>query len=193
VIKITSLSLRTDGRSITLVDRKMRKQEGSFMKITLYVTGVIVMAALLAIGATGPQKRSPLSKETQVNLATAMRGEAMAYAKYTLYAQQARNHGKKQLAAVFERAARMERFQHFAKEADLVGLVGSDADNLRDAIKGESYEVDTMYREFAQQAAAAGDKAVADRFEEIRHDEMIHRDAFKAALSMPEVQRVDAH
>lgn len=163
------------------------------MKITLYVTGVIVMAAFLAIGATGPQKRAPLSKQTQDNLSTAMHGEAMAYAKYMLYAQHARNNGKKRLAALFERAAKMERLQHFAEEADLAGLVGSDADNLRDAIKGESYEVDTMYREFAQQAAAAGDKAAADRFEEIRHDEMAHRDAFKAALTMPEVRSVDAH
>ena len=44
-----------------------------------------------------------------------------------------------------------------------------------------------MYREFAQQAAAAGDKAAADRFEEIRHDEMARRNAFKGALTMPEV------
>jgi rubrerythrin len=61
--------------------------------------------------------------------------------------------------------------------------VGSDADNLKDAMNGESYEVETMYREFAEKAAAAGDKAVAERFEEIRRDEMKHRDAFKAALA----------
>jgi rubrerythrin len=40
-----------------------------------------------------------------------------------------------------------------------------------------------MYRDFADQAFAAGEKAVGDRFEEIRQDEMKHRDAFKAALS----------
>ncbi len=57
--------------------------------------------------------------------------------------------------------------------------MGSDADNLKDAIKGESYEVDTMYRKFAEQAKTAGDKAAADRFEEIRRDEMSHRDAFR--------------
>ena len=163
------------------------------MRITLYVTGLVVMATLLAMGGTGPQKRPALSKQTQDNLSTAMHGEAMAYAKYMLYAQHARNNGKKQLAALFERAARIERFQHFAEEADLAGLVGNDADNLRDAIQGESYEVETMYREFAEQAAAAGDKAAADRFEEIRHDEMAHRDAFKAALARPEVKSVGSH
>lgn len=39
-----------------------------------------------------------------------------------------------------------------------------------------------MYLDFARQADAAGDKAAADRFEEIRDDEMGHRDAFQAAL-----------
>jgi rubrerythrin len=163
------------------------------MKITVYVVGVVVIAAFMAIGGTGAQKRPALSKQTEDNLSTAMHGEALAYAKYMLYAQQSRKNGKKQLAALFERAARTERFQHFAEEADLAGLVGSDEDNLRDAIQGESYEVETMYREFAQLAAAAGDKSAADRFEEIRHDEMGHRDAFKAALAKPEIKSVESH
>jgi len=53
----------------------------------------------------------------------------------------------------------------------------------KDAILGESYEVDTMYREFAAQAKTRGDSAAADRFEEVRRDEMGHRDAFKTALT----------
>jgi rubrerythrin len=39
-----------------------------------------------------------------------------------------------------------------------------------------------MYRDFALQATAVGDKVAADRFEEIREDEVKHRDAFEAAL-----------
>ena len=112
-----------------------------------------------------------------------MHGEAFAYVKYQLYAKHAEQNGDTELAKSFKTAANIERFQHFAEEAQLAGLVGSDTDNLKDAIKGESYEVDTMYRQFAEQAAAAGDKAAADRFNEIRHDEAGHRDVFKAALS----------
>ena len=110
-----------------------------------------------------------------------MRGEAFAYAKYLLYAEHARKSGNKELADLFEKTANTERFEHFAEEAELAGLVGSDAENLRDAIKGESYEIDIMYLEFAGQATAAGDTAAAARFEEIRHDEMGHRDAFNSA------------
>ena len=115
------------------------------------------------------------------NLSTAMHGEAFAYVKYLLYAEHARKNGNKELAELFEKTAKIERFEHFAEEAELAGLVGNDADNLKDAIKGESYEVDIMYLEFAQTAGAAGDGAAAVRFEEIRHDEMGHRDAFKLA------------
>ncbi|MDE3168852.1 MAG: rubrerythrin family protein [Acidobacteriota bacterium] len=129
-----------------------------------------------------------MHQQTLDNLSTAMHGEAFAYAKYNLYAQHARQSGNKKLADLFAKTARVERFQHFAEEAQLANLVGTDADNLRDAIQGESYEINTMYPNFAKQAAAVGDKAAADRFEEIRRDEMIHRDAYKAALKALESQ-----
>jgi rubrerythrin len=124
-----------------------------------------------------------LNQKTLDNLSTAMHGEAFAYVKYLLYAEHARKSGNKELADLFEKTANTERFEHFAEEAKLAGLVGSDADNLKDAIKGESYEIDTMYLEFAERAKAAGDAAAAARFEEVRHDEITHRDAFKGALA----------
>ena len=124
-----------------------------------------------------------LDRKTLDDLSTAMHGEAFAYAKYLLYAERARKSGNKDLADLFEKTANTERFEHFAEEAELAGLVGSDADNLRDAIQGESYEIDIMYLEFAGQARAAGDTAAAARFEEIRHDEIGHRHAFKSALA----------
>lgn len=163
------------------------------MKATPYSVGVVAIAAILAIAGIGAEKAPALKKQTQDNLSTAMHGETFAYAKYMLYAQHARKGGNKQLAALFEEAAKTERFQHFSEEADLAGLVGTDQDNLKDAIAGESYEVDTMYRRFAEQAAAAGDRTAADRFEEIRRDEMSHRDAFKAALANPEIKAVSSN
>jgi rubrerythrin len=124
-----------------------------------------------------------LNKKTKDNLSTAMHGEAFAYVKYLLYAEHARRGGNLELADLFEKTAKTERFEHFAEEAELAGLIGSDTDNLKDAIGGEAYEVDTMYLEFAKDAKVAGDAAAAARFEEIRHDEMGHRDAFKIALA----------
>jgi len=136
--------------------------------------------------ATAEKTQSPkrnLDQKTIDNFSTAMHGEAFAYVKYLLYAEHARKNGNKELAELFETTAKVERFEHLAEEAELAGLVGSDADNLQDAIKGESYEVEIMYLEFAQMAKIAGNIAAADRFEEIRNDEMGHRDRFKIALA----------
>src|ERR1039458_7756952 len=102
-----------------------------------------------------------LVQETLDNLSTAMHGEAFAYVKYLLYGEHARKSGNKELADLFEKTANTERFEHFAEEAQLAGLIGNDVNNLKDAIKGECYEIDTMYLEFAQKAKAAGDEAAA--------------------------------
>ena len=123
-----------------------------------------------------------MNQRTQKNLVTAMHGEAFAFVKYMLFAEHARKNDHPALADLFEKTANIERFEHLAEEAELAGLVGSDADNLSNAIEGESYEVETMYKEFAEQAAADGDQAAASRFAEVRGDEIGHRDAYKAAL-----------
>jgi rubrerythrin len=142
--------------------------------------GVVLLVAGLAIAQT--RTKAQLHPQTMKNLHTAMKGEAFAYAKYTLYAEQARRNGHPEIAQLFENAAKTERFEHFAEEAEIADLVGSDERNLEDAIRGETYESTTMYKEFSEQAAAAGDKQAAERFEEIRRDEMKHRVMFEAAL-----------
>jgi rubrerythrin len=127
-----------------------------------------------------------MSPHTRKNQLEAMHAEAFAIVKYTLFARQARKNGREGLAALFERTAQAERLEHFAAEAELAGAVGSDADNLRDAIQGESYEVERMCREFGEQAEAAGDGAAAARFAALRQGERAHRDAFRAALQQLE-------
>jgi len=152
------------------------------MRLTL-LSGVllaVVIGALAAMTASG--ETGPVTSATRDHLKTAMQGEAFAAAKYQLYGEHARKSGNNELADLFERTAKVERFEHLQEAADLAHLVGDNAANLEDAIAGESYEIETMYREFAEQARSAGDTAAASLFEEIRRDEMGHRDAFKAAL-----------
>jgi rubrerythrin len=152
------------------------------MKLTMFVAALLAVAAVAIHPAQVSTQSRSISQTTRDHLNTAMHGEAFASAKYLLYADHARAHGHTEIADLFERTGNVERMEHFKEEADLAQLVGDDAANLRDAITGESYEVDTMYREFAEQAYAAGDNAAGARFEEIRRDEMRHRDAFRAAL-----------
>jgi rubrerythrin len=133
------------------------------------------------IGLT--QRRCSVNATTVANLLTAMHGEAFAYAKFMLYAERARQQGHTELAQLFENAAKEERFEHFAEGAGLAGLVRTDADNLREAIEAESYEIETRYHEFAEKALGSGDHAAAAHFEGSRRAEVRRREAFKAALA----------
>ncbi len=120
--------------------------------------------------------------QTQANLEAAMHGEAFAYAKYTAYGAQAVRTHQTAIARLFAGTAQVELREHFAGEAVLAGLLGSTAENLQDAINGETYEHTTMYPGFAAQAAADGCTAAADLFTEIAGDEGGHAAAYLTAL-----------
>jgi rubrerythrin len=123
-----------------------------------------------------------ISARSRKNLIEAMRGEAFAFAKYKVFARQARMHGDNDLAALFDKTAEQEYMEHFAEQADLLELAGTDEEDVTNAIAGESFEVDTLYKRFADEAREDGDEKVADRFEEIRRDEAYHQLAFQEAL-----------
>ena len=153
------------------------------MKVKSALSMSVLALFFFTAGHVSAQGGKTMNPQTQQNLSTAMHGEAFAYVKYMLYAQEARRTGNTQLADLLEKTAKTERFEHFAEEAKLASVVGTNSANLEDAIKGESYETETMYREFAEQAEKAGDHAAAQRFEEIRQEEAKHRDAFIAELA----------
>ena len=123
-----------------------------------------------------------ISARSRKNLMEAMRGEAFAFAKYKLFAKQARKNGDNELADIFDKTAEQEYLEHFVEQADLLQLVGTDEQDVTNAIAGESFEVDTLYKQFAEEAREDGDEQVAHRFEEIRRDEAFHQLAFHEAL-----------
>jgi rubrerythrin len=123
-----------------------------------------------------------ISARSRKNLMEAMRGEAFAFAKYKLFAKHARNNGDNELADIFDKTADQEYLEHFVEQADLIQLVGTDEQDVTNAIAGESFEVDTLYKQFAEEAREDGDEQVAHRFEEIRRDEAFHQLAFHEAL-----------
>src|SRR5665811_497824 len=137
--------------------------------------------------------------QTQVNLLDAMHGEAFAYAKYTAYALQAARTHQTALAKLFSGTAQVELQEHFAAEAVLAGLVGTNAANLQESIKGETWEHETMYPGFAAQADTDNCPAAAALFTEIAVDEGGHAAAYTLALQaltdsavkVPKPQTVD--
>jgi len=123
-----------------------------------------------------------MDTKTHENVVAALHGEAFAYARYRLFAAQARDEGDLDLAEMFEGLAAVELHEHFAELAELAGLVGPDTDNLAVAIQDENVEVEETYRAFSEQARAAGETAAAERFEELRTDEREHAHTLEAAL-----------
>lgn len=154
------------------------------LTIALSVPGAGAFAAA-AVSAAAPTARAP-HPQTRADLTKSMRGEAFAHASYRLYAEQARREGLASIARLFERTAAVELNEHFAEEAKLKGLPGSDSANLRDAIAGETYESQTMYPGFARQAKADSDGNAATAFSDIADDEGKHRQAFDTALHVVE-------
>src|SRR5665811_357120 len=85
------------------------------------------------------------------------------------------------VAKLFSGTAQVELREHFAGEAVLAGLVGTNAANLQDSITGETWEHTTMYPGFATQATTECPAAAA-LFTEIAADEGGHAAAYTVAL-----------
>lgn len=128
-----------------------------------------------------------MNTQTHENLAAALQREAFAHARYLQFAAAARKRGEEHLASMFEGIAAAELQEHFAELAELAELVGTDADNLRAAIRDENFEVEWKYPQFADQARAVGEIAVADRFAEMAEDEREHEKTLEGALEDLEV------
>ena len=128
-----------------------------------------------------------MDTRTHENLLAALHGEAFAYARYRLYAAQALEEGDLDLAEMLEGIASVELHEHFAELAKLANLVGADADNLAAAIQDEGDEAAKTYRAFAAQAELAGELEIAERFDELRADELEHLKTLEAALERLQV------
>ncbi|MFH8473256.1 ferritin family protein [Streptomyces sp. NPDC018000] len=125
-----------------------------------------------------------LAPQTRSDLTTAMKDEAFADAIYSLFGAQADREGHADIGRLFPNTAQTELNEHLREAATLAGIAGGNAANLRQAISGETYENQIMYRDFATRARQDGDMKAADLFTEIAADEGRHRDAFRTALDV---------
>ena len=118
---------------------------------------------------------------TTDNLKEAFAGESQANRRYLAFAEKADQEGHHRAAKLFRAAARSETV-HALKHLGVLGEVGSTSDNLSAAIKGETYEFETMYPGFIDEADQDGNKEAAMSFSNANAVEEIHADYFKRAL-----------
>ncbi len=126
---------------------------------------------------------------TLVNLLKAFSGESQARNKYEYFAKVAQKEGYRDIAEHFQRAAnnekhhaKMELSLHNRMKNDSEDNFGNTAQNLQEAIDGESYENVTMYPDFAAIAKEEGHKEAARLFTGIGKIEVEHENMFKRLL-----------
>jgi len=115
------------------------------------------------------------------HLMEAFAGESQASRKYTAYAKKAEAEGKKNAAKLFRAAAEAETL-HAQKHLEVAGKILSTAENLQDAVNGETYEFETMYPEFLKAAEAEDNKAAIRTFTYAMEAEKVHAKLYKEAL-----------
>lgn len=129
-------------------------------------------------GLTG--KRG-VSMSTIDNLSEAFAGESQANRKYLAFAKKADDEGYAQVARLFRAAADAETV-HAHAHLKVMGGVGATAENLKDAISGETHEFTSMYPEFISEAEKEGRNGAVMSFKNANAVEQIHADLYRKAL-----------
>ena len=123
--------------------------------------------------------KSVKGTRTEQNLLKAFAGESQARTRYTFFASVAKKEGYEQIAGVFAETADQEkehakRFFKFLEGGDLeitasypAGRIGTTAENLLAAAKGENEEWDVLYPDFAKVAEEEGFPEIANAFKQI--------------------------
>jgi len=160
---------------------------------TALLAWTLVVAATLVL--IGPVSNCAGANQTLDNLMTAYNGESNAHAKYLAYAEKADAEGYGKVASLFRATAKAEGI-HMKNHAEVIRSLGgtpkadielpeikSTRANLEDALKGETYENTTMYKEFIDQAQKDGDMAAVRTFSFARSAEAEHAKLYQEALN----------
>jgi rubrerythrin len=122
-------------------------------------------------------------QKTLDNLMEAFAGEAQANRKYLAYAKKAEAEGKTNAAKLFRAASDAETL-HALKHFDVAGKTSSTAENLKDAVAGETLEYKDMYPGFVKTAEEEGNKAAVVSFTFAMKAEEVHARLYKEALEI---------
>jgi len=129
--------------------------------------------------------------KTEQNLKEAFAGESQANRRYLAFAKQAEKEGYPQVAKLFRAAAEAETI-HAHAHLKALGAIGNTADNLKEAIAGETHEFKEMYPAMIEEAAAEGNKAAERSFRYANEVEKVHARLYQKALdNLEDLEDVD--
>ena len=119
--------------------------------------------------------------KTLENVMEAFAGEAQANRKYLAYAKKAEKEGKINAAKLFKAASEAETL-HALKHFEVAGKISSTAENLKDAVAGETHEYKDMYPDFVKEAEVEGNKAALMSFTFAMKAEEVHAKLYQEVL-----------
>ncbi len=122
-----------------------------------------------------------MNEKTFQNLKDAFAGESQANRKYLAFAKKADKEGFKEAVKLFKAAAESETI-HALSHLKKMGDIKSTEENLKQAIKGETYEFEKMYPKMIQEAEEEGEENAKKGFEFANTVEKEHADLYKKVL-----------
>ncbi len=122
--------------------------------------------------------------KTMENLMAAFAGESQANRKYLAYAKKADQEGLPQVAKLFRAAAEAETI-HAHTHLRNAKKIGATAENLQDALAGETYEFTKMYPAMIKDVEAEGEKTIAQYMGFVNEVEEVHANLYKKAIANP--------
>jgi len=160
---------------------------------TVLSSFIVLLVVLFAFSNVEASKIDTKS-QTVSNLKAAFEGESTASAKYAAYAKKAKKDGFAKVAVLFEAASKAESI-HAKNHAAVLEQLGEKApkvspkfdvkstkENLADAIKGEGYEVSTMYPGFIKTSQEGEVTLASISFSYAYKTEQKHLTLYKNAL-----------
>ena len=118
--------------------------------------------------------------DTKDNLASAFAGESQANRRYLAFAKKAKEDGYPNLAKLFKAAATAETI-HAHNHLRVMGGIGSTAENVEEAINGETFEFKEMYPGYLATAKEAGESPAAWSFDVALQVEKVHANLYEGA------------
>jgi rubrerythrin len=152
-----------------------------------------------AAASVKPQDANALNYQ---NMQDAFKGETTASAKYAAYSTKAEAEGFHEIALLFKAASTSEHIHANNHKAVLEDAgqkvpvitpeftVKTTNENLKDAIAGETYEINTMYPEFIKNANAAGNQLSLVSLNYAYKTEQKHKPFYEKALAALESNNV---
>lgn len=144
------------------------------------------------------------SELTFKNLLTAYEGESNASARYKAFAERADADGLSGIASLFRAAARAEQI-HANTQARVIRQLGGDAtvkiepplvkktlENLKLSLAEESYEVQSMYPSFWEEASAHINATAARSFFFAMETEKNHVELYAEAIAELEAESISS-